>query len=163
MYIFKCLDRYKIGWAVNVPRRLGQVRRHSPYPVDEIFGIETKHARQIEADLHREFRSCRRVGEWFELSDPELSRAIEFATDRAAQRAAPLAPLQIEFDLDIISPEGIARLRKQLGLSVIDFAKRCQVSRDTVYFWESGHSHPLHKRQLVLVEMAKKLKPAKVG
>ncbi len=63
------------------------------------------------------------------------------------------------------SPEAIALLRKQLGLSVIEFAKRCGVHRTTVYYWEAGHSHPRYKETLALNELAQeaRLKPAKVG
>lgn len=52
------------------------------------------------------------------------------------------------------SPKDIAELRERLGLSVAEFAKRLRVHRTTVYYWESGHSHPRYKELLALNEVA---------
>jgi DNA-binding transcriptional regulator YiaG len=49
----------------------------------------------------------------------------------------------------------IAQLRKRLDLSVAEFADRLGVHRTTVYYWESGHSHPRYRELIALNKLAK--------
>lgn len=52
------------------------------------------------------------------------------------------------------TPQAIAKLRKRLEMSVIQFAERLGVNRATVYYWESGHSHPRYAEMLALNKLA---------
>ena len=52
------------------------------------------------------------------------------------------------------SPDAIKKLRKRLGLTVAQFAERVGVVRQTVYFWEKGHSHPRYKELMAINELA---------
>lgn len=45
-------------------------------------------------------------------------------------------------DKQIPTPAEIAAFRESLGLSVIEFAKRLDVARITVYRWEKGERIP---------------------
>lgn len=53
------------------------------------------------------------------------------------------------------TPEAIAKLRKRLDMSVAEFSERLGVHRTTVYYWESGHSHPRYRELIALNGLAK--------
>lgn len=55
------------------------------------------------------------------------------------------------------TPEAISELRKKLKLSVAEFAERLGVHRTTVYYWESGHSHPRYKELIAINKLAKQV------
>ena len=57
----------------------------------------------------------------------------------------------------MFTPSEIARLRRDLGLSVIEFARRLGVHRNAVYGWEQGRRHPRYDSLLMLHRLSKKL------
>lgn len=71
--------RVKIGWAKNPEQRRRELQTGSPYPLKLLHTIETDE-KELEAELHRQYQTCRVQGEWFEL--PEIAlEAIQEATE----------------------------------------------------------------------------------
>lgn len=58
---------YKIGRSANVPRRMSEFGVQLPFPYRLLFAHRVPNMYYAEADLHKDFASCRRNGEWFEL------------------------------------------------------------------------------------------------
>lgn len=78
----------KIGVSHNPKRRLAQMNSHSPTPVTLLmqFQIDGVEAREVEQELHRQFRAYNVQGEWFNvcystivLSLVELSENMGFS------------------------------------------------------------------------------------
>lgn len=72
VYVIRCGDRYKIGKAKDVDRRLKHLQLPS---VPE--KIATKHfadAFAAEKSLHIMFKHARERGEWFRLNVPEVNQ-----------------------------------------------------------------------------------------
>lgn len=61
----------KIGVAGDVQGRLKALERAAGEPLDLVATIGT--GTVLEADLHRQFAAARRIGEWFDASEPELA------------------------------------------------------------------------------------------
>jgi hypothetical protein len=74
----------KIGWSVDVERRLSMVRVDNPFPVELLASIPSDDVLRDEANLHARFAQSHIRGEWFAAS-PGLLR---FAKDarRIVQR-----------------------------------------------------------------------------
>src|SRR5688572_19924917 len=73
VYVLKCGSRYKIGISVNPQQRLKQIQCLWPEPITLIHQIRSPSYKPIERQLHHRFADKRRRGEWFELSDEDLS------------------------------------------------------------------------------------------
>lgn len=54
----------------------------------------------------------------------------------------------------MLTPQDIARLRKELGLSPTQFAAKLGVSENTVRRWEIGDRHPRYNMMVTLNEMS---------
>lgn len=85
----------KVGWAVNVSRRLAELQTGSPVElrlIGEIACRSKQHARELERTIHRMFVKQRRRGEWFRLSQKHLAmleRVIEKAA--SAERVSKMS------------------------------------------------------------------------
>lgn len=55
----------------------------------------------------------------------------------------------------MFTPKEIAELRKALGLTVAEFAKKLGVHRDSVYQWEAGITHPRYPKMMEMNRLAK--------
>jgi hypothetical protein len=64
---------FKIGRSNNVPRRMSEIGVQLPSPYRLRFAHKVCRVRFIESDLHQDFRSYRRNGEWFELPEDGVS------------------------------------------------------------------------------------------
>jgi hypothetical protein len=67
---------YKIGKSDNPARRLGQLRSQRtllPFPHNFVLIEAWRDSPRAERVLHREFAALRIRGEWFDLSDDELT------------------------------------------------------------------------------------------
>lgn len=72
-------DRYKIGIASNLRRRLASLRAMSPVPLKLVLFIERRNRRDCskhERDLHLRFAGSRLHGEWF-AGSPDLIAFLE--------------------------------------------------------------------------------------
>ena len=67
VYLFKCLDRYKIGVSKDVNKRLAQFR-NLPFPIRLVSKSKPiLNAYIMEKDLHSMCERYRVIGEWFNL------------------------------------------------------------------------------------------------
>ena len=73
VYLLKCGEMYKIGYSLKPRKRLKQFRTGSPHPIEVVHTIRTAHYKQIEKQLHWKFGSSRRMGEWFSLTDEDVT------------------------------------------------------------------------------------------
>ena len=63
VYIARAGRNVKIGYSKNVNQRLQQLSTASPSPIQLIAVVPGD--RQLEQELHQEFRKQRKIGEWF--------------------------------------------------------------------------------------------------
>lgn len=77
IYVMKCHEYHKIGIAANPRRRLNAIKTSNPYEVELIRAVKVPDAIGLERQLHRQFAECRVRGEWFELTDTQITEVIE--------------------------------------------------------------------------------------
>lgn len=73
VYLLKCGDHFKIGFSKTPRKRLRQLRTGSPLPITVEHQLKTPHFRAVEQQLHIHFRNKRGNGEWFTLSEDDVS------------------------------------------------------------------------------------------
>lgn len=66
------LNRYKIGITGNVKDRIKRIQTSSPVKVNLITSSERVDFKELEIELHEDYRKNRVIGEWFELNQEEL-------------------------------------------------------------------------------------------
>jgi len=64
---------YKIGKTRKLTERLRSFGLQLPFPVRLLVEIETDDIHQLERNLHTKFAHCRTNGEWFKLSDDDVT------------------------------------------------------------------------------------------
>lgn len=67
VYIIACDRRIKIGYSIELDRRLEKLATSLPQPFEVVALIATDDCREIERQLHRELDPWRAHGEWFEF------------------------------------------------------------------------------------------------
>jgi len=72
------MGHFKIGCAVNLDRRIRQLKILLPFPVIVAYAFETDNPRQVEAMLHQRFADKRLNGEWFALNDNPKTKDYDF-------------------------------------------------------------------------------------
>ena len=72
-------SRVKIGTSADVHRRLGEIQRMSPDPLEVLWQTLGDH--QLESVLHGEFADRRVHGEWFDFKDENAVILIEHAVE----------------------------------------------------------------------------------
>ena len=77
VYILKVKNRYKIGITKNLEKRLRELQTGNPDEIMLVCANFIPNASELEANLHRELAHYRIRGEWFQLPDEELEKAIE--------------------------------------------------------------------------------------
>lgn len=65
---------YKIGFTTDLIRRLGELQTANPGHMDYIDYFETKWNQKLEFAVHRTFRTNNTKGEWFKLSEEDISK-----------------------------------------------------------------------------------------
>lgn len=64
VYLFKCADKYKIGYSKNVEQRLQQLDVR-PFKLNLIFKVYSENAYDIEQELHKRLDGYREISEWY--------------------------------------------------------------------------------------------------
>jgi hypothetical protein len=76
VYMLKSGPHYKIGKTKDFDARLGQIKLQLPFNVEVIHKIETDDPSGIEAYWHRRFMGKRNNGEWFSLSEDDVTAFV---------------------------------------------------------------------------------------
>lgn len=63
----------KIGESQDLKTRYKALMNNIPLRIDFLFAIESDDVRKLERELHKQFDKQKSEGEWFELSDKDLS------------------------------------------------------------------------------------------
>jgi len=67
-------DRYKIGWTKgSIDKRLVPLQTGNPKKIEVIELFETEHHVKVESWMHRIHASKRMEGEWFELTNEDIT------------------------------------------------------------------------------------------
>ena len=66
--------QYKIGRTNHPATRLGNFGVKLPIETTPILILKTNNAKTLENKLHKQYSSYRRLGEWFELTDDQVSK-----------------------------------------------------------------------------------------
>lgn len=86
VYLMRCGARYKIGITNDLDRRLAQLGKQSPYPIEVVHSIRAPYPKSIETRLHAMFDRVRVHGEWFEFNDDDIPTVIEAMNDAVVVR-----------------------------------------------------------------------------
>jgi len=65
-------DIYKIGFSIDPQKRIKQLQRKSPIPLNLLWWNFGHDYKSIEKYLHHRFREQRVQGEWFQLSTEDI-------------------------------------------------------------------------------------------
>ncbi len=66
-------DTHKIGVSTDPVRRVRQLSTAHSWPLRLVTTFPSVYAGKIEISLHRYYDRVRLLGEWFDLSSPELA------------------------------------------------------------------------------------------
>ncbi len=74
------LSPVKIGYSTNESpiNRFNQFKTYAPYGSEILGFIQTKDAKELESILHSKYASKRFNGEWFEISEEDVNREVDF-------------------------------------------------------------------------------------
>jgi hypothetical protein len=79
LYIIKTDDKYKIGFSTNWEKREKSYKTHSPNH-KVIYLLKTHKAFDLEGKLHLMFNTKNIQGEWFELDNEDLLKAVLYCS-----------------------------------------------------------------------------------
>lgn len=68
VYLLRCGWHHKIGKSKDVRQRVSDMQTANPYLIELVCAIWADNMAVVEGMLHREYRSYRENGEWFEFS-----------------------------------------------------------------------------------------------
>ena len=73
VYLLQCGPFYKIGKAVDVNKRVKDLRTQPPFDIELLHVIHTLDMRKRERQLHQRFADKRVKGEWFKLDTADVA------------------------------------------------------------------------------------------
>lgn len=76
VYFFKSGNKVKIGKTKDVGSRLDAIRTSCPEGVVNLGSIRVVDSSRLEIDLHTKFRDKWTAGEWFEITEQEVSDVL---------------------------------------------------------------------------------------
>lgn len=89
VYLLKCADRYKIGIATDLERRLNQLNgQQAAYPVQVVHHVSGPNYYAFEQELHKRYDWDRVHGEWFAFDADTVAAVIESMNEWTAKHAA---------------------------------------------------------------------------
>lgn len=78
VYLFECGGKYKIGYSIDVKRRVKELNRR-PFTVNLIaVSKQTNQAFDKEQFLHSKLEKCRIDGEWYEFTQTIIDKIKEY-------------------------------------------------------------------------------------
>lgn len=121
IYFLKANDRVKIGYSHDPSDRVPSIQTLSPYELEVLLVIDG--TQDEEQQLHAQFASLRRSGEWFKL-DEHIKNFVEANIHRDRKYEFGLGPAS-----DFEGDEQIRRLRAKHNVNAKDLAKRLGVTQ----------------------------------
>lgn len=76
VYLIRSVDKYKIGISKSVTRRLSQLRMSNPHEVTLVHAVRRVDYIDLEKHLHRSLVDHRTRGEWFSLTQEQVTDVI---------------------------------------------------------------------------------------
>ena len=73
VYILSGGGFYKIGRATDIDRRITQIKPKLPFEVTLAHVIQSRNCLELEAGLHKRFADKRTNGEWFTLTEEDVT------------------------------------------------------------------------------------------
>jgi hypothetical protein len=74
IYVAECQGMFKVGFSTAPRKRISSIQGGNPHPVTLVGVIEG--SREQEAEWHFALRDKRIHGEWFRLTDEDVSRVL---------------------------------------------------------------------------------------
>ena len=142
----------KVGWTVNIEKRLADVQTGYPYDLKVLFSIEHIHARFVEAEAHRRLAAHRLRGEWFDVPRDVAIEAVQSAVGHV-DAEPPAADIYERGDW---TGAMLAGEMKQLGLSEEDLAVMAGKSLALVKSW-LRERRPMPRSVITLLDMLRHL------
>ena len=81
LYIIKSDKTYKIGYSTNWKKREKSYKTHIP-TYELIYLLKSYCSFELESDLHLMFEYKREHGEWFNLSNEDVLKAISYCSNK---------------------------------------------------------------------------------
>ena len=74
------LSPVKIGYSTNESpiNRFNQFKTYAPYGSEILGFIQIEESKELECKLHNKYASKRINGEWFEITEEEVNREVDF-------------------------------------------------------------------------------------
>ncbi len=85
VYLLKCGPRYKIGITKDIQRRISELTKQQPFPLELVHCAIGKDHSAKERELHERYSDVRQHGEWFDLTTDQVAEVIESMNDWAGQ------------------------------------------------------------------------------
>ena len=94
-FVYFAQDKYskfvKIGRTLNIENRMRDLSRSNSGKLDLLGYIPCENSKQLESAMHKFYKTKRVKGEWFRLSEEDISGLTKRAAD-----ASPQSPLKNE-------------------------------------------------------------------
>lgn len=71
-------DKYKIGFSKDPKKRLKSLQNDTPFELECLRVIQTDDMKGLERDMHEYYKSKRVAGEWFDLSQEDISYFMNY-------------------------------------------------------------------------------------
>jgi len=146
LYLVKCNEFYKIGVAGNIESRLAALQTGNPYQLLLQSCYEFENAGIVEQCLHQKFDVKHTAGEWFELTDADLTQFEQICAMLGGVKHSEFSTIseeateEAEVMAEIISEES-SKLNKLDFDQMINDGWRIEVySRgdDKYWLWRKG-------------------------
>lgn len=81
IYLVRCNEFYKIGYAYDVDSRFDSFKSSNPYEVSLEFALKVSNAKELERKLHRQYQEKRHKREWFKLNYEDILEIKRFCEE----------------------------------------------------------------------------------
>lgn len=85
VYLLKCGPRYKIGITKDIQRRINELTKQQPFPLELVHCAVGAEYAAKERELHEQYDAVREHGEWFDLTPDQVAEIIESMNDWASE------------------------------------------------------------------------------
>lgn len=81
IYLVRCGEFHKIGYAYNVASRFDSFKTSNPYDISLEFALKVPNAKKLEGILHEKYQSKRYKREWFRLDGIDIAEIKDLCQD----------------------------------------------------------------------------------